>query len=168
MAIFRRDTPAPSPGAAFGGSAAETAAAGSSLGRRAGTGAAVTLIAAGTRLKGEVSGATEVQVEGEIEGNVKVPALVMVSAGGTVRGPIEASVVRVVGKVVGDVTATDRVEVGPAGSLEGDIAAPRVVIAEGAFFRGKIDMKGEQNREPRRPAKAAAETPQPAAEAGSK
>jgi cytoskeletal protein CcmA (bactofilin family) len=47
------------------------------------------------------------------------------------------------------------VEVGPAATLEGDISAPRVVIAEGAFFKGKVEMQGEKSKPGR---------PQPAAE----
>ena len=67
---------------------------------------------------------------------------------GVVTGPIEAPVVRIGGRVIGDVAASDRVEVSPSGSLEGDITAPRVVIAEGAFFKGKVAMRsggGEKN-----------------------
>lgn len=156
MPIFRRDTTAtpqpPSATAAGGGE--------SPSGARRGT---VTFVAPGTRIKGEVTGATEIHIEGELEGDVKVEALVVVGAGGSVRGPISGRVVRVAGQVAGDVTGAERVEVSAAGSVEGDIAAPRVVIAEGAFFKGKIDMQSDNQREPRRPAKAGAESPKTAA-----
>jgi cytoskeletal protein CcmA (bactofilin family) len=164
MALFRRDPPAAGGAAtapASGPAASDLAAGGS--GRRV-----ATLIASGTKIKGEVGGATDVQIDGEIEGRVAVEAVVVVGAGGAVRGPIAAHVVRVVGQVIGEVIASERVEVSPSGSLEGDIAAPRVVIAEGAFFKGKIDMKGDKNREPRRPPKGGAEAPKAAADAGSK
>jgi cytoskeletal protein CcmA (bactofilin family) len=151
MSIFRRDlTTASAPAAALP-SAREGPA-----GARRGT---VTVIVPGTKVKGEVTGTTEVQVEGEIEGDVNVEALVVVGAGGAVLGPVHGRVVRVNGQVAGTVTATERVEVGATGSVEGDIAAPRVVIAEGAFFRGKIDMKSDQGREPRHPTGASAEPP---------
>jgi cytoskeletal protein CcmA (bactofilin family) len=169
MAIFRREapagaaTPAGTAGVAGAGGAGDPGLAG---GRRGG----VTVVAPGTKVKGELSGATEIQILGEVEGEVRVDALVVVGAGGVVTGPVLGKVVRVVGQVIGSVTAADVVEVGPAGSLEGDIAAPRVVIAEGAFFRGNIDMKGDKNREPRRaPKGGGGESPQSAAaEAGSK
>ncbi len=167
MAIFRREVPAgaAAPVAAAASTGSLTADAGMAGGRRG----AATVVAPGTKLKGELSGATEIQILGEVEGEVKVDALVVVGAGGVVTGPVLGKVVRVVGRVIGNVTAADVVEVGPAGSLEGDIAAPRVVIAEGAFFRGNIDMKGDKNREPRRAPKGAGESPQSAAaEAGSK
>ncbi|MFY9823254.1 MAG: polymer-forming cytoskeletal protein [Thermoanaerobaculia bacterium] len=129
MSIFRRETSSESPAGSGGPSDS-----GSSLKRR------LTHIAAGTRLRGEISGATEVLVDGEVAGEVRVEAPVVVGTDGVVEGPISAPVVRVGGRVVGDVQATDRVEVLATGGLEGNISAPRVVISEGAFFKGRIEM----------------------------
>jgi cytoskeletal protein CcmA (bactofilin family) len=103
-----------------------------------------THIAAGTRLRGEIGGATEVRVEGEVVGEVRVDAPVIVGADGVIEGPVTAPVVRVGGRVIGDVHAADRVEVLATGSVEGTIAAPRIVIAEGAFFKGRVEMTGEK------------------------
>ena len=136
MPIFRRDNDA-SPPVASGGPSEP------SQKRR------ITHIAPGTRVNGQVNGATELLIEGELEGEIRVDATVTVGADGVVRGPIAAPVVRVSGSVVGDVTAVDRVEVAPSGSVEGDISAPRVVIAEGAFFKGKVEMTGDRAREAR-------------------
>jgi cytoskeletal protein CcmA (bactofilin family) len=148
MSIFRRETTAPS--AAVSGGSAE--ASGSTQKRR------LTHIATGTRLNGEISGATEILVDGEIAGEVRVDASVIVGMEGVVEGPISAPVVRVGGRVVGDVMATDRVEVLATGGLEGNISAPRVVISEGAFFKGRIEMtKAKESR----PAKAK-QAPEPA------
>jgi cytoskeletal protein CcmA (bactofilin family) len=133
MSIFRRETTPSSP---VPGGAPEP-----SQKRR------LTHIAAGTRLQGAVTGATELLIEGEIAGEVRIDAMVTVGAEGVVTGPIAAPVVRIGGRVIGDVAASDRVEVSPSGSLEGDISAPRVVIAEGAFFKGKVAMRaGERAR----------------------
>ncbi|HVR11199.1 MAG TPA: polymer-forming cytoskeletal protein, partial [Thermoanaerobaculia bacterium] len=152
MPIFRRDAPAgPPPSASAGGAGAGEVHGG-------GRHATVTFVAPGTRIAGEVSGTTEIQIEGRIEGHVRIDGLVIVGSGGVVIGPVHGRMVRVAGQVVGNVTGGERVEVSAAGSVEGDIAAPRVVIAEGAFFKGKIDMKSDPNRESRRPAKAGAET----------
>ncbi len=136
MSIFRRESPAPV--------GAVSAGAGEARPR-------VTQIAAGTCIRGEVTGGTEVLVEGEVQGAVRVTATVVVGAGGLVAGPIAAQVVRIAGKVVGEVRAIDRVEVGNAGTVEGDIAAPRVVLAEGAFFKGMIQMQGDKARDERQP-----------------
>jgi cytoskeletal protein CcmA (bactofilin family) len=104
----------------------------------------ITHIAPGTRIKGEVNGSTELLVEGEVEGEIRVDAPVIVGGDGVVQGPITAHVVRVGGRVFGNVFATERVEVAPSGTLEGDIQSPRITIAEGAFFKGRVEMKGDK------------------------
>ena len=101
----------------------------------------LTHIAAGTHLQGAVTGDADLLIDGEIAGEVRIDATVTVGADGVVTGPVAAPVVRIGGRVVGDVTASDRVEVSPSGSLEGDVTAPRVVVAEGAFFKGKVAMR---------------------------
>ena len=165
MALFRRDsgssssasaggssdfTPAPSPSSSSSSTSAQR--------RR------VTHVAAGSRVEGRLTGPTELLIEGEVEGEIRVESAVMIGNDGVVRGPISAQVVRVGGRVVGDVQALDRVEVAPSGSLEGDIAAPRVVIAEGAFFKGRIDMRSDRN--PERDKDKAPEPRRKGAEAG--
>jgi cytoskeletal protein CcmA (bactofilin family) len=100
-------------------------------------------IAPGCHVVGTIGGAADVQVDGEVEGDLELETMVTVGAGGTVRGGIAARVVRIGGKVIGNVRGSERVEVLPSGQLEGDVAAPRVVIAEGAFFKGKVEMTAQ-------------------------
>lgn len=147
MSIFRRE-PTSSSASGLGGSG-ESSASGPSSSNAARR--RMTHIAPGSRIQGEVTGPTELLIEGEVEGEVRVDSVVVVGAEGVVHGPVTAQTVRVSGKVVGNIQASERVEIAPAGSLEGDIAAPRVVIAEGAFFKGRVEMKGNQEREARRP-----------------
>jgi cytoskeletal protein CcmA (bactofilin family) len=141
MAIFRRENVSSS-AAASGGSSEPSNS--SQKQRR------ITHIAAGTHMRGEVSGPTELLVEGEVAGEIRVEEAVTVGADGVVNGPISAPVVRIGGRVVGNVHATDRVEISASGSLEGDIDAPRIVIAEGAFFKGWSNRKKERVQEGRR------------------
>lgn len=129
MSIFRRETP-PAP---ISGPAESLRSPGG-----------LTHVAAGTRLRGEVTGTAELLVEGEIEGEIRLEAPVTVGAEGVVVGPVMAPVVRVSGRVIGNVAASDRVEVSASGILEGDIASPRIVIAEGAFFKGRVQMRGDR------------------------
>jgi cytoskeletal protein CcmA (bactofilin family) len=116
----------------------------------------VTHIAPGTRVEGVLSGATELLIDGEVVGEVRVQAPVVIGTDGVVQGPISANTVRVGGRVAGNIQATERVEVSPSGSLEGDIAAPRVVIAEGAFFKGRVEMQSGRGDRPDK-----ADRPQP-------
>ncbi|HUF78254.1 MAG TPA: polymer-forming cytoskeletal protein [Thermoanaerobaculia bacterium] len=100
----------------------------------------VTRIAEGTRVDGEVTGATEVLVEGMVQGRIRLDGRAVVGPAGTVRGLISARAVVVAGTVEGDVRGSEKVEVAASAKLLGDIAAPRVTIAEGAFFKGKVEM----------------------------
>jgi cytoskeletal protein CcmA (bactofilin family) len=97
-------------------------------------------IAPGCKVAGKIGGAADLQIDGELEGEVRLDTTVTVGASGLVRGEIAARAVRICGKVVGNVRGSERVEVLPSGQLEGDVAAPRVVISEGAFFKGKVEM----------------------------
>ena len=169
MALFRRENPSASGSGAASDlpspSPSSSSSSSSSAQRRR-----VTHVAAGSRVEGKLSGPTELLIEGEVHGEIQVESAVMIGSEGVVYGPISAQVVRVGGRVVGDVQATERVEVAPSGSLEGDIAAPRVIIAEGSFFKGRVEMRSEKDNkdkasEPRRkggdagaPQKAAAES----------
>jgi cytoskeletal protein CcmA (bactofilin family) len=120
----------------------------------------MTHIAPGTRVVGQLTGPTELLIEGEVEGEIRVDAAVMIGADGVVKGPVSANVVRVGGRVEGNVQATERVEVAPSGTLEGDITAPRVVIAEGAFFKGRVEMRPQEKGKQEKPQERAPERPQ--------
>jgi len=104
-------------------------------------------IAPGCKVTGTIAGAADVQIDGELEGDVRLETQLTVGASGQVRGEIAARAVRIAGKVFGSVRGAERVEVLPSGQLEGDVAAPRVVISEGAFFKGKVEMTGQPNKE---------------------
>jgi cytoskeletal protein CcmA (bactofilin family) len=122
-----------------------------------------TRIAHGSKVVGDVTGTTDLTIEGLLEGQIQVESRVVVGSKGEVRGKILANSVLISGKVIGNVTGKERVEVQAAGALEGDVLSPKVVIAEGAFFKGKIEMaevpdKAAKNRSasaesvpPRRP-----------------
>ncbi len=94
-------------------------------------------------IKGELRGAEDFQVDGVIEGSIDLRDHVLtVGASGTVKADIKAKSVIVLGTVRGNVRATERIELREKGSIDGDIVAPRVAMAEGSHFRGSIDMNG--------------------------
>jgi len=127
MALFRRDSEA---------TPTETPRPAAERGRP------VTRIAAGTRIEGKVAGAADLVVEGEVEGEIAIEATATVAPQGRVVGRIVAHVVQVAGTVEGDVEARERVELQPTARLTGDVAAAKVVIAEGAFLKGSVEMRG--------------------------
>jgi cytoskeletal protein CcmA (bactofilin family) len=99
-----------------------------------------------THLKGEVGGDEDVVVEGVVEGQVRISRDLRVSPGGVVRASVEAQSVIVSGEVVGDCVASQRVEIQSTGRLTGNIRAPRIVIAEGALFKGTSDMTSRKDK----------------------
>lgn len=106
-----------------------------------------TLIAAGATLNGEITGDTDVLIEGTVEGRVHPSQDVTVGDGGLVRGEIEAKRVQVAGKVIGNVHGRESVELLASGSLEGDVSAPSLIIGDGAFFKGRVEMTGKKGSE---------------------
>ncbi len=98
------------------------------------------VIGAKTQLKGELTGAETVFVEGLVEGTIRITGDLRVAPGGTVKATVSAKTVVVSGELVGDCQAAERVEIEASGRLTGNIRAPRVVIVEGATFRGNSDM----------------------------
>ena len=106
-----------------------------------------TFIATGVKFKGEISGKGDVVIDGEFEGRLNMQSAVTISSDGRVSGDIDAESVKVSGKVFGNVKASDRFEIDTSGRIEGDVSAPRVIIAEGAFFKGNVEMTGGQKAE---------------------
>ncbi len=99
-----------------------------------------THIATGSKVVGKISGSADLVIDGVVEGEIHLESQVVVGPEGRVEGKILARSVEVGGKVLGNVKGVERVEVLATGSLEGDVLSPRVVIAEGAFFKGKVEM----------------------------
>ena len=93
-------------------------------------------------IKGELSGSEDLTIEGQVEGNIELRQNVLtIGANGKIKAQVFAKSVIILGEVTGNVTASEKVDIRDNGSVDGDIAAPRVAIAEGAHFRGSIDMQ---------------------------
>jgi cytoskeletal protein CcmA (bactofilin family) len=123
-------------------------------------------------IKGELNGSEDLTIEGQVEGTIQLKEHVLtIGPNGKIKAQVFAKSVIVLGEVTGNVTATEKVDIRDKGSVDGDIISPRVAIAEGAHFRGSVDMQRKaaaatasapaQAAKPAQPAAAA--TPQPAA-----
>ena len=117
-------------------------------------------------IKGELNGSEDLTIEGHVEGKIELKDHVLtIGPNGKINAQVFAKAVVVLGEVHGNVTASEKVDIRDNGSVDGDIVAPRVAIAEGAHFRGSVDMQ----RKPGAPAPAAtvsqpqtAQAPKPA------
>jgi cytoskeletal protein CcmA (bactofilin family) len=93
-------------------------------------------------IKGELSGSEDLAIEGQVEGKIELRQNVLtIGPNGKIKAQIFAKQVVVLGEVVGNVTASEKVDIRDNGSVDGDLTSPRVAIAEGAHFRGSIDMQ---------------------------
>jgi cytoskeletal protein CcmA (bactofilin family) len=93
-------------------------------------------------VKGEVSGSESLYIDGKVEGTINLPGnRVTVGRNGQVAANILAREVVVLGKVRGNVNASDRVDIRSEGSLTGDVAAARISIEDGAYFKGGIAIR---------------------------
>lgn len=101
----------------------------------------VVTIGASVVIKGELSAKEDLTIAGRVEGKVEVrDHVVRVGREAKVNAEINARAVIVEGTVTGNINATERIELLEHGSVEGDITSPKIAMAEGAEFRGKIDM----------------------------
>jgi cytoskeletal protein CcmA (bactofilin family) len=93
-------------------------------------------------IKGELSGSEDLTIEGQVEGKIELRQNILtIGPNAKIKAQIFAKAVIIQGEVHGNVTATEKVDIRDAGSVDGDISAPRVAIADGAHFRGSIDMQ---------------------------
>lgn len=101
---------------------------------------AETVIGKGIVIDGEISGDEPVVVEGTVKGRISLDSTVVVANGGIVEADVHSDHVEISGQVTGNVTARERAEIKNDGRMVGDIKAPRILIADGAGFKGHIDM----------------------------
>jgi cytoskeletal protein CcmA (bactofilin family) len=113
-------------------------------------------IGKGLFIKGEITGSESLYIDGKIEGTINLPGnRLTVGRNGQVNAAINAREIVVLGKVRGNVAATDRVDIRAEGSLTGDVAAARISIEDGAFFKGGIDIKKTESKPQAVPEKTA-------------
>ena len=104
--------------------------------------AETTLIGSNITIEGDITGSESVTILGVVRGHVSVKEEVTVSPSGHVEADIESESVDIAGTVEGNVSAASKIEIKSGGRLVGDVKAPRVLIADGAAFKGNINMNG--------------------------
>ncbi len=108
-----------------------------------GTSAGSTVIGPSILINGKLSGEEDLTVRGRVEGELTLTKTLIVEPSGVVKANVEVKNAIVSGVVVGNIRATESVELTKEGRMVGDIASPRVILVDGASFRGRIEM-GEQ------------------------
>jgi cytoskeletal protein CcmA (bactofilin family) len=119
-------------------------------------------ISKGLVIKGDITGSESLFIDGKVEGSVSLPGnRVTIGRNGQVAANITAREIVVLGKVKGNVSASDRVDIRAEGSLNGDVAAARISIEDGAFFKGGIDIKKPDAKTAAAPSPAPPSAPAP-------
>jgi cytoskeletal protein CcmA (bactofilin family) len=113
-------------------------------------------------IKGELSGSEDLFLDGEVEGTIELQRNALtIGPNARIRAHINAREVVIHGKVDGNIKCTDRMELRRTGVLVGDVSSQRLVIEDGAFFKGSIDIQREAKPEVKKetPAFAASASP---------
>jgi len=98
-------------------------------------------------IEGTITGTERVFIEGTVKGKINLSSDLHVGKQARVEASVHAKNVVVEGKVTGDISADDRVELVTTATVDGNIKAPKIVVAEGARFRGSVDMGSAKPKE---------------------
>jgi cytoskeletal protein CcmA (bactofilin family) len=121
-----------------------------------------TIVGPAISIRGRIEGEEDLRVEGRVEGSISLTETLYVEPGGVVLAQIEARDVVVSGIVIGDVSAVNSITLNKNAKLVGNISAPRVIIADGASFRGDVVMEGEDLQAARERTRATSTVPRTA------
>jgi cytoskeletal protein CcmA (bactofilin family) len=95
----------------------------------------------GLRIRGEISGNEDLRLECKVEGLVSVGGFrITVGSSAHVNGDIVAREAIISGEVIGDIRACDRIDIVKSASIEGDLSTAKIVIEEGAYFKGGVEI----------------------------
>lgn len=120
----------------------DTAAPGASAARSTfGAESAPSRLGAGLRIKGEVTGTDDLIVEGSVEGTIQLEGRkIIIGSGAEIAADIHAAEIVVYGEVKGNLHARDRIEIKKDGAVLGELTTTRIMIEDGAYFKGSIEI----------------------------
>ena len=103
------------------------------------------------QIKGELQGDEDLTIDGRVEGKIELrDHNLTIGPNGKIKADLHANTIVIAGDVQGNAFAKERVEIAPTGRLNGDIASPRITIADGAHFKGSVDMERGNNEAARK------------------
>jgi len=91
-------------------------------------------------VRGNLVGEEDLVVEGRLEGAVSLSGHLIVAEPGVVEADLEVDSIEVHGEVIGDIIASRSIAIEKTARVNGNVRAPRVIISDGASFRGKVEM----------------------------
>jgi cytoskeletal protein CcmA (bactofilin family) len=116
-------------------------------------------------IKGKLKSDEDLIVRGRIEAEISSSKALFIENSGIIKANVSVKSAKISGVVVGNITAEERIEIAPDGRVVGDLMAPRIIISDGAAFRGRIDMQNFEEAHKSAPAPKAHTPPAPEAPA---
>jgi len=104
-------------------------------------------------IKGELTGTEDLTIEGRVEGKIELKDHnLTIGPNGKIKADVYGKNIVITGEVFGNAFASEKVEITNSGVLKGNIVSPRIVIADGAQFKGSVDMSRGDSKEHRQQA----------------
>ncbi len=101
----------------------------------------------GCEFNGDVRGAGSFECRGKFNGTIDIEEDLVIGQGGVATAELKAHRITIEGRLEGNATGGEKVEVSATGHVEGDVRAPAVQFAEGAFFEGNVEMRRAKAKE---------------------
>jgi cytoskeletal protein CcmA (bactofilin family) len=98
-------------------------------------------------IEGTITGSEPIRIEGTVRGKVNLASDLLIGTKARVEATVHARNVVVEGKLQGDISADEKVELVASATVDGNIKAPKIIVAEGARFRGSVDMGSSRPKE---------------------
>lgn len=97
-------------------------------------------IGQGVVIEGKITSAQDLRIDGKVEGSIEIGNhSLIIGASAVVKADLAARSILISGAVIGSVTAAERIDVQATASVDGDVTAPRLVVVDGAFVRGRVE-----------------------------
>ena len=98
------------------------------------------MIGEGTTIRGKIAGSEDLVIKGKVEGHVTLESDLTITDSAQLEAEVTAQAIDVMGHVTGNITASDSLVVAASASIVGDVTTPRLSLADGATFRGHVQM----------------------------
>lgn len=96
-------------------------------------------------VQGKVISTQDLMIDGRVEGTIELGDHgLTIGSSAEIKADLVAQTITISGAVTGNVTATSIVDLRATGSVDGDIATPRLIMADGAIIKGKVDAAGKR------------------------
>ncbi len=97
------------------------------------------------RIEGRIVSQENLTIDGQVDGTIEVgDHSLLIGPGAAVTAHLIAKTVTISGTVIGNVSASEKVQLQPTASVDGDIVTPRLIMADGAVIKGKVDTRDDK------------------------